>query len=143
MSGDPYSPPAAGLTEEIPLQRSVMWKIYFLLITFMTVIGLFIFHLDEKAGVSEVITTILFIPSTIGLFGYVFSKKILNHRIWQVNFIVYLFWGIAYYYVTDIDLAQGMERTEYLVSQSVGWAISLPAYFALFQYARPSNPLWR
>lgn len=145
MSKDAYAPATAGLVDETPtLERSVMWKIYFVIVTLLGVVGSGSSYFTVNAGMAEIVSAILFIPASVGLFGYAFSKKILNGKIWLMVLVVYLPWVGLYPFVTNIDLTAGgmLTDTMFWVSQAVGWVIAFPGYLALYLYGRSSYPLW-
>ena len=60
----------------IKIERSIFWKIYFFFIVCVTVLGTVFLFSEENFGVFEIILIPIVIISMIGLFGYVFSKKI-------------------------------------------------------------------
>ena len=147
MSRDTYAPATAGLGTETPtLERSIMWKIYFVIITLLTLggFGVQYFMPDPNAGIAEIANAILFVLATVGLFGYAFSKKILNGTIWLIVLAVYLPWAGLYPFVTNIDLTAGgvLTDTMFWISQAVGWVIAFPTFLALYLYGRSAYPLW-
>lgn len=142
MSGNPYSVPQSDLGETNVINRSIIWKIYFVIMLLLILLGLFGLLLIEGKGFAEVISLFLLIPAIVGFFGYVFSKKILVRKIWLVNFYVQLGWGILYNFVSTADLTAGMDQQTYLISNGVMWIISIPYYIALFLYASKNYQLW-
>ena len=145
MSRDTYAPATAGLGTETPtLERSVMWKIYFVIITLLSLAGFGSSYFTPNAGIAEIVSAILFVAATVGLFGYAFSKKMLNGRIWLVVLAVYLPWTGLYPFVTNVDLTAGgvLTDTMFWISQAVGWVIAFPTFLALYLYGRSAYPLW-
>ncbi|MCZ6854379.1 MAG: hypothetical protein O7G86_10715 [Gammaproteobacteria bacterium] len=145
MSRDVYAPATAGLVDEAPtLERSVMWKIYFVIIILITLVGFATQYSMLNAGIAEIVSALLAVPAMVGLFGYAFSKKILNGKIWLVVLVVYLVWSGLYPFVTNLDLTAGgmLTDTMFWISQAVGWVIAFPSFLALYLYGRSSYPLW-
>ncbi|MCZ6640767.1 MAG: hypothetical protein O7F71_04280 [Gammaproteobacteria bacterium] len=145
MSRDVYAPATAGLVDEAPtLERSVMWKIYFVIIILITLVGFATQYSMLNAGIAEIVSALLVVPAMVGLFGYAFSKKILNGKIWLVVLVVYLVWSGLYPFVTNLDLTAGgmLTDTMFWISQAVGWVIAFPSFLALYLYGRSSYPLW-
>jgi len=77
------------------------------------------------------------------MFGYIFSKKILNQYVWHYVLVVSVLWGFVYYFVTSIDLRMGLDATSYYISQTIGWVVSLPFYISIYLYGRKKYPLWQ
>ncbi|WP_415753811.1 hypothetical protein [Pseudomonas leptonychotis] len=142
MSENPYAPPQSELVGVENLNRSIVWKIYFYFMLALTLVGVAGLLTVDGKGAAELISLILAIPSLTGLFGYVFSKKILTRNLWAVNFYVQIAWGALYYFVTTADLSAGMDQQLYIVSTAVMWVLSIPGYIALFLYASKNYPTW-
>ncbi len=142
MTATPYIEPESELASQKAIKRSVFWKIYFVLLTLISCFGIFTLLVDPNANYSEYISLLLGIPATVGFFGYVFSKKILNLKFWQLFLVLYVLWSVLYYFLTDIDMVMDMELTVVIISQGIGWLIALPGYVALFLYCRKSYLLW-
>jgi len=124
------------------IKRSKWWKNYFYLLVAITVLGFIEILFNEAAGITEAIYYPLSIIGLIGLYGYVFSKKILHRSFWLYFIAIYLAATIAYYFVTDIDMSAGMTPEEYIFVNIFSWAISLPGYIGIMLYGLPSNKLW-
>ncbi len=124
------------------IQRSKWWKYYFYILVALTAIGPIEYLINEGTGITEVIYVPLSIIALIGLYGYVFSKKMFHRSFWLYFLAIYLAATIAYYFVTDIDLSAGMTPAEYIFVNIFSWLISLPAYIGILLYGLPSNKLW-
>ncbi|MDH5766482.1 MAG: hypothetical protein OEZ38_10750 [Gammaproteobacteria bacterium] len=142
MQNDPYKTPESDIQVQAIMKRSIAWKIYFFFILFLSLISyLGIFTIPE-AGLTEYISVLFWITGTIGLFGFVFLKRILNPGFWLNFLVVYIIFSVAYYFLTSINLSEGMTDNEYLITNIIGWIISLPGYIALYLYSRASNIPW-
>ena len=125
------------------VKRSIWWKIYFFILAGLSLVGSVDMLSNEAAGIAEVISIFMIVIGTIGLYGFVFSKKIYLRTFWLYFFPVYLTTSIAYHFITKIDLSSGMTSQQYLITLIVSWIIALPGYIGILLYALPSNKLWR
>ncbi len=142
MSDSPYSVPKSNLVNKNIISRSILWKIYFIIMALFTLLGVIGFFSVEGMGVAELISTFLVIPGLVGFFGYIYSKKILVRKIWILNFYVQIIWGVSYYFVTTADLSADMNQQTYLLMNGIMWMISIPYYFALYLYSSKNYHLW-
>jgi hypothetical protein len=140
---NPYQTPASNVGPEVKFKRSIWWKIYFFFITILSAFGIVSFLVAPGAGITEYISLVLWLIATIGLFGFVFLKPIYNPKFWLQVLIVYVVFSFAYYFITDVDLRMGMNDTEFYISIVIGWLLSLPAYYGLYAFSKPTNPTWK
>ena len=143
MNSNPYQSPESNLGTQEVLKHSLIWKIYFFFITLLSIAGFTVLYFDPNFSAVEIFSIIIGVPATIGLFGYTFRKKILNPKFWNIFFFCYLSWSILYIFVSKIDQQGDMSNNEYIISMIIGWAISIPAYLALFYYGRVSCLIWQ
>lgn len=143
MENNPYKTPSSDVTVDETFKRSIWWKIYFFFITIISAFGMISFFMNPEAGVSEYISLILWLIATVGLFGFTFLRPIYKPIFWLQVLIAYLIFSIAYYFITDIDLRMGMSNTEFYISVAVGWLLSIPAYYGLFAFSKPTDPAWK
>lgn len=143
MNSNPYSTPKADLGQSNPLKRNWVWKAYFIFIVILMLVSLLGYYYIENSGVAEYVSIVLLPPALIGLYGYVFSKKILSQRVWYFNFYIQLFWTVSYYFVTDIDLYGDMSRETFWILQAIMWTLSIPYYIALYRYGSKNHPIWK
>lgn len=142
MENNPYQTPESNIANESEFKRSIWWKIYFFFITILSAIGMVSFFADPGVGVSEFISLVIWLVATTGLFGFVFLKPIYKPSFWLQVLIAYVIFSFAYYFITNVDLRMGMSDTELYISNAIGWLFSLPAYYGLYAYSKPSNPAW-
>ena len=142
MTSNPYQSPTSDLGDQEVLRYSIIWKMYFFFITLLSIFGFTVLYFDPNFGLVEILSIILFIPATIGLFGYIFRKKILNPKLWNLFFLGYIAWSILYIFVSEIDQQAGMSEMEYIISMTIGWVLSIPGYLALFYYGRITCSIW-
>jgi hypothetical protein len=124
------------------IKRSILWKIYFFSLVGLSALGSIDILSNEAVGIAEAIYFPMLIIGTVGLYGYVFSKKILHRTFWLYFIAIYLVATIAYYFITDIDLSSGMTPEMYFYTNIVSWIIALPGYIGVLLYGLPSNKLW-
>ena len=142
MENNPYQPPESDLGSPINFKRSIWWKIYFFFITILSGVGMVSFFFEPNIGIAEYIFLPLWVVATVGIYGFVFIKPVYKPQFWLKFVVVYIVFTVAYYFITEIDQRMGMGDTEFYVTNAIGWLISLPAYFALYAYGKPSNPAW-
>jgi hypothetical protein len=142
MENSPYQTPESDLQIESEFKRSIWWKIYFFIITILSAFGMISFFADPGAGISEYISLVIWLVATTGLFGFVFLKPIYKPKFWLQVLIAYVAFSTVYYFITGVDLRVGMSDTEFYVSNAIGWVLSLPAYYGLYAFSKPSNQAW-
>lgn len=143
MESNPYKTPNSNVIIDEIYKRPIWWKIYFFFITIISAIGMISFLFQPQAGVSEYINLILWLIATAGLFGFTFLKRIYKPIFWLQVLIAYLIYSVAYFFVTDIDLRMGMSSVEFYITSAVGLLLSIPTYYGLFAFSRPTDPAWK
>jgi hypothetical protein len=143
MENNPYKAPSSDVAVDEIFKRSIWWKIYFFFITIISAFSMISFLFEPKAGAIEYISLILWLTATVGLFGFVFLKPIYKPIFWLQVLIVYIIFSFAYYFITDIDLKMDMNSTEFYVSAVVALLLSIPAYYGLFAFSKPTDPAWK
>lgn len=142
MDNNPYQTPRSEVASGTQFKRSIGWKIYFFCITGLSVLSMLAMFFVPDAGLAEIASLVLWLVATSGLFGFAFDKRIATPRFWLYTLIVYSLFSVAYYFITDIDLRAGMSLTQFYVSSAISWLLALPAYYALYAYSRPNDPVW-
>ena len=135
---------------KIKIERSILWKMYFVLFVCLNVLGVGILFSEENFGIIEIIDLPMTLISIIGLYGYVFSKRIHKQSFWFSFFWVYLVFSFVYPFLSEIEfLADDPELSDaenkFLNIFAIVTMIPLilPAYIGLLLYALPSNKLWK
>ena len=135
---------------EIKIERSILWKMYFVLFVCLNVLGVGILFSEENFGIIEIIDLPMTLISIIGLYGYVFSKRIHKQSFWFSFFWVYLVFSFVYPFLSEIEfLAHDPELSDaenkflniFVIVTMI--PLILPAYIGLLLYALPSNKLWK
>ena len=138
------------LIADILIQISIFWKIYFYIYAILCLFGVMEMVGYEGFGVAEIISILTSAIGTIGLYGYVFSKRILKRSFW-LNFLpVYIIFNIAYFFITDAvifpeieELSPAENKFIILVTIIFTFVVSFPGYVGLLLYGIPSNKLWK
>ena len=135
---------------KIKIERSILWKMYFVLFVCLNVLGVGILFSEENFGIIEIIDLPMTLISIIGLYGYVFSKRIHKQSFWFSFFWVYLVFSFVYPFLSEIEfLADDPELSDaenkflniFVIVTMI--PLILPAYIGLLLYALPSNKLWK
>jgi|TARA_B100000959_G_C14634329_1_gene481605 hypothetical protein len=139
---------------EIRIKRSIFWKIYFVLLICLIVWGTNESLIDENSGLIEIIEIPMVLIATIGLFGYVFSKRIYKQSFWFTFFWVYLIFSLVSPFLSEIEFSTpddpelSAAENKFINTFSMILAfvliipLILPSYIGLLLYALPSNKLW-
>jgi len=132
------------------IERSILWKIYFVLYVCLTVLGVGLIFSDENFGIIEIIDIPMTLISIIGLYGYVFSKKLHKQSFWFSFFWVYLVFSFVNPFLSEIDFLPSdpeLSDAENKILNIFGIVtmipLILPAYIGLLLYGLPSNKLWK
>ena len=135
---------------EIKIERSILWKMYFVLFVCLNVLGVGILFSEENFGIIEIIDLPMTLISIIGLYGYVFSKRIHKQSFWFSFFWVYLVFSFVYPFLSEIEfladdpeLSDAENKFVNIFTIVTMIPLILPAYIGLLLYALPSNKLWK
>ena len=140
------------LENEIKIKRSIFWKIYFWLIICVSVWGLNYTLSHENSGLIEIIDIPMTLIATIGLFGYVFSKRIYKQSFWICFFWILLAYSLVSPFLSEIEFSppddpEWSAAEINTFSMILGFVLIipliLPSYIGLLLYALPSNKLWK
>lgn len=143
MTSNPYETPKSDIRVAEKYKRSIWWKIYFFVFTILSFTGTISILAADGAGIVDYVALLLEVVATVGLFGFVFLKRILWPKFWLVYLILYFVSGFFYEFLSGVDMRDGMSDNEYYISMAIGYLIAAPAYFALFLYSRENNPIWK
>jgi len=135
---------------EIKIERSILWKMYFVLLVCLFVLGVGLTFSEENFGIIEIIDIPMSLIATIGLFGYVFSKRIHKQSFWFSFFWVYLVFSFVNPFLSEIEfladdpeLSDAENKFVNIFTIVTMIPLILPAYIGLLLYALPSNKLWK
>ena len=140
---------------EIRIKRSIFWKIYFVLLICLIVWGTNESLIDENSGLIEIIEIPMVLIATIGLFGYVFSKRIYKQSFWICFFWILLAYSLVSPFLSEIEFSPpddpelSAAENKFINTFSMIFSfvliipLFLPSYIGLLLYALPSNKLWK
>ena len=140
---------------EIRIERSIFWKIYFVLLICLIVWGTNESLIDENSGLIEIIEIPMVLIATIGLFGYVFSKRIYKQSFWICFFWILLAYSLVSPFLSEIEFSPpddpelSAAENKFINTFSMIFSfvliipLFLPSYIGLLLYALPSNKLWK
>ena len=143
------------LENEIKIKRSIFWKIYFWLIICVSVWGLNYTLSHENSGLIEIIDIPMTLIATIGLFGYVFSKRIYKQSFWICFFWILLAYSLVSPFLSEIEFSPpddpelSAAENKFINTFSMIFSfvliipLFLPWFIGLLLYALPSNKLWK
>tara|TARA_B100000586_G_C19869145_1_gene326051 strand:- start:72 stop:515 length:444 start_codon:yes stop_codon:yes gene_type:complete len=134
----------------IKVERSIFWKIYFCFMVYICVWATNENLNDENFGIIDFIDILMMLIWAIGLFGYVFSKRIYKQSFWIYFFGIYLAFCLVHPFLSEIEFVPDdpeLSATEnkFIKTFALVFAIllSLPSYIGLLLYGLPSNKLWK
>lgn len=122
------------------------WKFYFWFYVVGTILTYFAFYGFTKVDsitFGDLLTLIISILGGIGLYSYVYRKKILPSKFWIV-----LFWLLVLDIVFGVLLSTtplgniiqlpdflktSLPESKYFVSELFGFVITLPTYYAIYK----------
>ncbi len=142
MTQDPYQAPE---TEELSVEgkkSSIWWKIYFFFIIILAVPGILRLLGQEDVGVIDYFCSLTNCAIIIGLFGFVFRKRILISKIWLIVAIIAVIEIIFHSFIMTTDPKEEIPFGILLFSTILNFLFWLPAFIGLFLYSRPSNNWW-
>lgn len=128
------------------------WKFYFWFYIIFSFIGLFGFYGFAKSDsikFGDVLGIINSVVAGIGLYSYVYKKKIFSMNFWRVifwlsmiNFILEIL--ITYTPLGNIIrlpdfLISSTPESNYFISQVFGWITIFPLYFAIYKLGQKNN----
>ncbi|SVD13146.1 uncharacterized protein METZ01_LOCUS366000 [marine metagenome] len=140
---------------EIRIKRSIFWKIYFVLLICLIVWGTNESLIDENSGLIEIIEIPMVLIATIGLFGYVFSKRIYKQSFWICFFWIFLAYSLVSPFLSEIEFSPpddpelSAAENKFINTFSMIFSFALiiplflPWFIGLLLYALPSNKLWK
>ena len=135
---------------KIRIKRSIFWKIYFCFIVYICVWATNENLKDENFGIIDFIDVLMMLIGAIGLFGYVFSKRIYKQSFWIYFFGIYLAFCLVHSFLSEIEFVPDdpeLSATENkfinIFALVFGILFSLPSYIGLLLYGLPSNKLWK
>ena len=142
---DIYKPPTSQLSDkENGVKKSIYWRIYFWL--HLAIIPLFIyivfFTTISEINILDYIDMSLFPITTIALYSYIYSKKILSSKTYSYVFYFYFLWVIFYEFIAPLVLkipSYGkVEEVEFDIFYLI-YILYVPMFYALFKLGKKQD----
>jgi hypothetical protein len=130
--------------------KKLGWKIYFWIIAVLTVLAL-AFQVagslgvellaDEPLGALDAVSYAIAAVTLVGVFGFAYSKALLQRRLWQAWLPVVVLADIYFfgYEVLYPELGDLIGMITVVVFYAI---LSVPQYIALYLYGFRSSELW-
>lgn len=147
MDLNPYKTPTATLvTGERRVTRALWWKIYFwfvLIAQSIYMVSILVAPTAMEVKTSDYFDSLIYIGVLLGLYGFVYCKRILTKKVWQFFFPLLLFWDI-WFTVIDGDWNEWLQAglPMMMIMVSVISVLMIPQYIALFRYGFREQALW-
>lgn len=118
-----------------------MWKVYFVIIMVLSVVG---YLMTGIPRFYEMIDLIIFAFAAVGLFGYAWEKGFISQGFWKVFFFVMIVWNIYYHYFIPLpeNVAEMLERQSQAFAATMGLIFFIPLIVAIFLYGYKRDDLW-
>lgn len=146
MNDNPYQTPDSDLsTQTAQMPKTIWWKIFFFLYTFLVVIGLgtMAYTGELKIAVLETIDLILSVIALVGLFGLAFNKVIGKQSFWKyffyLNLVVIVITGLIFP-VFGIEMYG--QVSEFNIEFAIGLLFAAPIVWASYLYAFKRSYIW-
>ena len=116
--------------------KSFLWKIYFYVISLLIIFShaIILYEEFEKVRIWEFIDIPFALISLVGLFSYVYKRKVLNRIFWKFFLISIIIWDIFYIFIIGNLPDTELTVQENNISILIGYCIYSPTYFALLKY---------
>ena len=121
------------------------WKIFFWFLFGMEVLSLSMMVLDRDPVVEIISEVIVYSLVLLGVFGYAYSRRLLNRLVWKSIIpvaLIYDAYGLASVDYSGIETAWELVFLLTFVAITLG-PILIMQYITLFRYAYRSTRLWR
>lgn len=130
------------------LGTNFWWKAYFWLTALlMTGAVFFALQYSQSPAWTDVVGYGTWLVSLIGVFGFAYSRTIINERLWQTWFPIVVLWDVGVlvtqYVYEPLEMEPWLMNPWLLtVAAIITGILVLPEYVALYLYGYRSNPLW-
>lgn len=107
-------------------------KIYFWIILSIYGLAFSLGALIDKGAVNDYINLIIMVLMFIGVFGFLYRKRILKPLFWKIVLISVLIWDIYYTFIFPIFLSS----QEFVITDSlIEYLMQIPFYICLYLYS--------
>lgn len=134
-------------------QRSMWWKVYFLLVVLLSFVGFglsflgegqFIFLEDNIfSNIYIGVMILIYFISLVGLWGFIYQKRVFYKEFWVYIFFIIVIELIGSSIMTPIETSTGETGYLFLILGLLIIGGVLLYFYALYQYAFKMTNLWR
>jgi hypothetical protein len=126
------------------MRRGWFWKLYLALMVLLLVGGIiFEFYHWELVRIFDLIKFLLYVLQLIGLFGFVYWRRIASAVLWKFVFAVAVCQFLYECYLMAVQpLGSFLGNGSLVALGIVGFAINFPFFVALYIYGFRSHRLW-
>ena len=127
--------------------RRPWWRVYFYLMVVLALgayaVSFFVLTDIDANVLRDVALLPLYLAQLVGLYGYVYVRRIGSHRIWQLVFVASIIEALWMAYDFTTVAAPPELGQSFVVSVAIGTTVLLlPLWFGLYAYAFRSSSLW-
>lgn len=117
--------------------KKVFWIIYAVLYIAVATFGAYFMLTANELSISNMLSPIFSIIYLIGLFGYIFEKRVWTATIWRRFFYLICF-GTGITLLVGVFFSAGHS----LIDSIFGTVFSIPLIYALYQYSKGNQSFW-
>lgn len=110
----------------------ILGIVYIILLTLFFILGNTISAFDGMFEIRDGINFILQIAATLGMFAYLFRKKLFNRDFWKVIFVMIILWDIFSCFIYDTVLSPREFSVDSVIANYI---LQLPIYLSLYFYS--------
>ena len=115
----------------------MFWIIYAVLYIAVATFGAYFMLTANELSISNMLSPIFSIIYLIGLFGYIFEKRVWTATIWRRFFYLICF-GTGITLLVGVFFSAGHS----LIDSIFGTVFSIPLIYALYQYSKGNQSFW-
>lgn len=117
--------------------KKALWIIYAILYIALLLLGIYVMFSTNEYTLSQMLSPIFSIIYLIGLFGYIFERRVWTANVWRRFFYLICF-GIVVSLLVGLISAAGQNAFDAIF----GAVFSAPLMFALYQYSKGDQNYW-
>jgi len=123
------------------MKKSILWKIYFWCLSISVVMGI-PGLLERKLNIRTVIDVPFTLLSFIGMFCYIYNKKIIKEKFWKLFLPLMVAWGGYGILITPFINAPKPVTLENSIELTIYYFCAIPLFLSLYFYGYRSSELW-
>ena len=120
--------------------KTVLWSVYLAIMACNAILGL----VDLPQKPIEYIGVVASFIWCIGLFGFIFQRRILHRIFWRIWFsLILVAAASAFTFITFTVFTNITQSHKQLLFYGAGLILLFPMYYALYTYAYRSPSVWQ